>query len=64
MSYVKERTNSKSNFISVEPPEFHKVVQVKNMYLDTTKIKALGFEQKYDIYHGLDLLIKSIEEKK
>ena len=64
MSYVKEKTNSKSNFISIEPPEFHKIVQVKDMYLNVKKLDNLGFKPKYTIWDGLDMLIKSTKEKK
>jgi len=57
MEYVKGKTNSNSNFISVEPPDFHKIAQVKDMYLDTTKLIQLGFEQKISINEGLDRII-------
>ena len=41
--YAKE-TNSKSLINSKDTPEFHKVVQVKDAYLDIEKIKNLGFK--------------------
>ncbi len=41
--YAKE-TNSGSLINSKATPEFHTVVQVKNAYLDTEKIRSLGFE--------------------
>ena len=63
MEYVKDKTNSKSAFRSVDPPRFHKIVQVKDMYLDVTKLKNLGFEPRYDIKDGLDLIIKDLREK-
>lgn len=31
-------------------PEFHKLVQVRDMYLDTTKLKDLGYVPDYGIY--------------
>lgn len=57
MSYCRNKLNSTSNFISIEPTEFHKVVQVKDMYLDTTKLKNLGFVPRYSIYEALDKLL-------
>jgi nucleoside-diphosphate-sugar epimerase len=33
----------------MDVPEFHKTVQVKNMYLDNRKLKDLGYEQSHDI---------------
>ena len=63
MNYVKEKTNSTSNFNSVDPPEFHKVVQIQDMFLDVTKLNNLGFKPKYTIRAGIDLLIKNIQEQ-
>ena len=64
MSYVKEKTNSQSKFTFIEAPDFHKVVQIKNMYLDVTKLKGLGFKQKYSIWNGLDMLIDNMRDNK
>lgn len=41
--------NSDSKINSIETPEFHKIVQVKSMYMDNTKLKALGYSQKFSI---------------
>lgn len=57
VNYVKEKVNSKSKFNFIETPEFHKVVQIEDMYLDVTKLKKLGFEQNISMSAGLDLLI-------
>lgn len=61
MNYVKDKTKSPSNFVFVDPPDFHKVVQVKDMYLDTTRLKRLGFQPLVDIWHGLDMIIHGYE---
>jgi len=63
MKYVKRKTNSKSNFISVEPPEFHKIVQVKDMYLDISKLKDIGFEPEYNIWDGVKSLMYNPKEE-
>jgi nucleoside-diphosphate-sugar epimerase len=42
---AKEYLNSNSQIKSREAPEFHKIVQAKDFYLDTTKLKELGFSQ-------------------
>tara|TARA_Y100000588_G_C14072868_1_gene846566 strand:+ start:8 stop:856 length:849 start_codon:yes stop_codon:yes gene_type:complete len=60
MEYCKIKLNSRSRLISIEPPEFHNIVQVKNMFLDVSKLKSFGFEQNYDIYQGLDTVLESI----
>jgi len=58
MEYVKEKTSSNAPLVDVEPPHFHKTVQVKDMYLDVTKLKDLGFSQQISIYNGIDRIIK------
>lgn len=40
---------STSNIIDIHPTHFHNVVQVKDSYLDTTKLKNIGYECQYDI---------------
>jgi nucleoside-diphosphate-sugar epimerase len=57
IDYVVKQTNSKSNIIAVDQPEFHRIVQVKDMYLDTTKINSLGFKKDIDIYQGISKLL-------
>jgi nucleoside-diphosphate-sugar epimerase len=58
MKYVREKSKSGSNFENIKPSEFHDIVQVKNMILDISKIKNLGYEKKYDIYTILDILME------
>lgn len=57
IDYVVKRTNSKSKIIAIDQPEFHKIVQVKDMYLDTTKLNTLGFKKDIDIYQGISKLL-------
>ena len=59
MDYVKTRLKSNSKFKFINTPEFHKIVQIKNMYLDTSKLKKLGFKQKLSIWKGLDQIIEN-----
>ena len=42
---AKEYLGSKSVIKSKEAPEFHKIVQAKDFYLDTSKLQKLGFTQ-------------------
>ena len=42
---AKEYLNSNSQIKSREAPEFHKIVQSKDFWFDTTKLKKLGFAQ-------------------
>lgn len=58
IDYAVKKTNSKSNISPINQPEFHKIVQVKDMYLNTNKIKELGFEKSIDIFQGIDKLLE------
>jgi nucleoside-diphosphate-sugar epimerase len=44
-----EVAGSTSKIIDVYPTHFHNVVQVRDSYLDTTKLKNAGYEYQYDI---------------
>jgi len=45
--------SSKSKIESIDSPEFHKTVQVRDMYLDVSKLKNLGFQQKISLNEGI-----------
>jgi nucleoside-diphosphate-sugar epimerase len=62
MSYVKAQCQSTSEFESVAPPEFHKVAQAQDMYLDVSKLKKLGFEPKISIWEGLNKIINNTKK--
>lgn len=52
-----EITNSNSKIIEIEPSEFHKIVQVKDMLLDISKLTSTGFTKCNSIIENLkDLL--------
>ena len=56
LQYAKKLLNSTSKFTNIEAVDFHKKVQTKNMVLDISKLKALGYTPKYsmnDIIKGL-----------
>lgn len=48
--------NSSSKIIDINPTHFHNVVQVKDSYLDTTKLKNIGYKCQYDI----DAIVKKL----
>lgn len=45
--------SSKSQIKSINSPEFHKIVQVKDMYLDVSYLKSLGFRQEISMSEGI-----------
>ena len=52
-----EFTGSKSLISPIDPPEFHNLVQVKDMYLDTTNLQNLGFSTEISIDSALSELV-------
>ena len=49
INYAKNFLNSTSNIRYIDAPEFHKIVQVKDFAMDTTRINKLGFKPKFSI---------------
>lgn len=59
VEYAKQILNSQSKLVSIEPTKFHSIVQTKNMILDSSKLKSLGFKPKYDTHQKIiDKLIQ------
>lgn len=57
IDYAKNKLNSKSKVISISTPEFHKIVQVQNMYLDNTRLLQLGYTPKHTVYQAIDKIL-------
>ena len=53
-----EVSGSTSAIIDINPTRFHNVVQVKDSYLDTTKLKRIGYECQYDIDTIIEKLVR------
>jgi nucleoside-diphosphate-sugar epimerase len=58
IEYAYTQLNSTSEIGVMEPTDFHKLVQVESMYLDTTKLNNLGFKPSKNIYQIINNLIK------
>jgi dTDP-glucose 4,6-dehydratase len=56
ISRAKTLLNSKSDVKTMDPPDFHKVVQSTNFWMDVTKLKELGFEQQITLDEGIKTL--------
>jgi nucleoside-diphosphate-sugar epimerase len=57
---AKNILNSKSKIKYVDSPDFHKFVQSKNFWMDTSKLKLLGFKQEISLDEGLKLICNSV----
>jgi nucleoside-diphosphate-sugar epimerase len=55
--YLHKKLGSKSRIGSMEPTDFHKIVQVKDIVLNCDKLEELGFKPKYGIREILDRLV-------
>jgi nucleoside-diphosphate-sugar epimerase len=58
--YAKDKLNSSSIISSIDTPEFHKVVQIENMYLDNSLLKKLGYTPKTTVYQAIDKILESL----
>ena len=56
IEYCKTKLNSNSKISSMDQPEFHKLAQVRDMYLDVSKLSGFGFVPDFDIWKTLDIL--------
>jgi nucleoside-diphosphate-sugar epimerase len=57
IEYIKMKLKNKSKIKNMESTDFHKIVQVESMILDTTKIKQLGFKPKYTIFEAINKIL-------
>lgn len=57
IQYVIDKTGSTSKIKDIEQAEFHKIVQVKSMNMDSSKIQQLGYKPQYNVEMILDELI-------
>lgn len=52
------KLGSVSEINNIEQADFHKIVQVKSMYMDTTKLELLGYKPAHSIYDMIEELYK------
>ena len=57
LEYVKFKCNSTSNLNFTVPTSFHTIIQTPNFFMNTNKVRGLGFVQKYDVYEAFDRVI-------
>lgn len=57
INYLHHELNSSSKIGSMEPTEFHKIVQVESMYLDVSKITNIGFKPSKTVFQAIHELL-------
>lgn len=58
IDYARGKCNSTSSIEFIEAVDFHKKVQTKDMVLDISKIKKLGYTQQYQMSEIIDKLLE------
>ena len=53
---AKDKLGSTSKYIAIEPPKFHRLIQIKDFYMNTTKLKSLDFVQNISVEEGIRAL--------
>jgi len=62
IQFCKEQLDSKSEIESMEPTDFHKIVQVKDFWMDTTKLRETGFVCTKDFHNFMNEYKRSKEK--
>lgn len=57
--YAKEKLKSTSDITNIPPTNFHKIVQIENMYLDNSKLLSYGYISKTTAFQAVDKLLES-----
>lgn len=60
VNYAKDLLKSKSNINIIDTPEFHKIVQIKDFWMNTEKLYELGFQKRYNIFDTISILCNKI----
>lgn len=60
IEHAKARVGSKSRINIVPVPAFHKIVQVQNFWMDTTKASILGFTPELDAFEAVDKVLANL----
>lgn len=55
--YAKNKLKSTSKITGIDTPDFHKIIQVKSMYMNNDKLTSLGYSKKYNVYDMVDKLL-------
>jgi len=61
VNFCKSQLKSKSEIKSIPTPQFHKKVQIENIYLNVDKLKNIGYSCKTHIFKRLKQVIKEIK---
>jgi nucleoside-diphosphate-sugar epimerase len=58
--YANDKLQSTTSIESIETPEFHKVVQIKNMWLDNKKLLSYGYIPETSVFESVDKILEKL----
>jgi nucleoside-diphosphate-sugar epimerase len=58
IEYAKELIVGEGELRPIEVPEFHRIVQVHSQWMKNDKLKALGYEPKYDMKSIIEDMVR------
>lgn len=58
--YAIAQTGSRSRIVRVPVPAFHKVVQVPDFFMDTAKLRALGYAPQLTVWQSIDRVLAGL----
>jgi len=64
IEYARVTLESKSYIETIPPSSFHKIVQVKDMWLDISKLESYGWLPEFDITPAINEVIDEIKQQK
>lgn len=60
IEYSKNKLNSKSDIVNIIPTNFHEIVQIKNMWLDNSKLTSYGYVPKISVIQSIDKILETM----
>ncbi len=60
VEHARAVTGSKSRITLVAPPRFHQIVQTESFFMDTTKLRSLGFVPDMDAYQAVERVLAAL----
>ena len=61
LSYANDKIKSNTIIESIDAPAFHKIVQIKNMWLDNKKLLSYGYIPKTTVFQSVDKIMESLQ---
>lgn len=58
--YANDKLQSTTSIESIETPEFHKIVQIKNMWLDNKKLLSYGYIPETTVFESVDKILEKL----